>query len=72
MPYISGRNNTSGKLVIINEADWSVELEEDLSPNYDTAYEKTVSSGTKLVVFRQTDGEVEAYGNVTPTETSNL
>jgi hypothetical protein len=70
MPYISGLNNKDGKIIIINESDWSVEITEDLDASPDTAYEKTVTGGTKLVAFRRTSGEIEAYGNVTPSETS--
>lgn len=68
MPYISGLNNEDGKLIIINESDWSVELEEDILASPDSGFQKTVTSGTKLVAFRRTSGEIEAYGNVTPSE----
>jgi hypothetical protein len=70
MPYISGLNNEDGKLIIINEADWTVEVNEDISASPDTGYEKIVVSGTKLVAFRRSTGEIEAFGNVLPSETS--
>jgi hypothetical protein len=70
MPYISGLNNEDGKLIIINESDWTVEVNEDISASPDTGYEKVVISGTKLVAFRRSTGEITAYGNVLPSETS--
>lgn len=66
MPIISGLNNKDGRLVIINEADWSVEYNQVRSAAPDDGYTATVSGGEKLVVFRKTDGEVEAFGKVTP------
>ena len=66
MPYISGLNNEAGKLIIINESDWSVEINEDIDASPETGYEKTVTSGTKTVIFKRATGEIEAYGNVTP------
>jgi len=70
MPYISGLNNKDGRLIIINEADWSVEVNKETTASPEDGYEETVDAGTKLVVFRRTSGEIEAYGNVTPSETS--
>ena len=66
MPTIEGLNNKDGRLVIINESDWSVEHNELLTADPDNGYEVSVASGTKTVVYRLSTGEIEAYGNVTP------
>jgi len=68
MPYISGLNNKDGKIIIINESDWSIEAVEDLTASPDDGYEITeLTAGQKLVAFRRSTGEIEAYGNVTAT-----
>lgn len=68
MPIISGLNNKAGKVIVIDESDWSVEANEDVTAQPDNGYEITVAAGQKLVVFRQSTGEIEAYGNVTAYE----
>ena len=71
MPYLSGLNNKDGRLIIIKESDWSVEINDVLTASPDAPYEREVSdSGARLVVFILDDGEVKTYGNVTPSETS--
>lgn len=66
MPYISGLNNEDGKLIIIDESDWSVEVAEDIPAAPEVGYEKTVTSGSKTVAFRKLNGEVVVYGDVNP------
>lgn len=66
MSIISGLNNEAGKVIVINESDWSVEANEDVTAQPDTGYEITgLAAGQKLVVFRQESGEIEAFGNIT-------
>jgi hypothetical protein len=65
MAIISGLNNKAGKVIVIDESDWSVEANEDVTAQPDDGYEITVTAGQKLVVFRQSTGEIEAFGNIT-------
>lgn len=66
MPTIEGLNNKEGRIIVINESDWSVEHNEVVSAAPDAGYSVSVASGTKTVVFRRVSGEIEAYGNITP------
>lgn len=66
MPIISGLNNKAGRVIIIDESDWSVEANEEVTASPEEGYTITdLEAGKKLVVFRQSTGEIEAYGNVT-------
>lgn len=66
MPIISGLNNEAGKVVVIDESDWSVEFSDELPAKPTAGYTITgLTAGNKLVVFIQNDGEVEAYGGIT-------
>jgi hypothetical protein len=69
MPYIAGQHNNDGKIIIVKESDWSVEVNEDVTYNGDGSYyEEEVTAGKKLVIFRNSEGEVEAHGNVDPSD----
>ena len=59
---VSGTSNDGAQIIVINENDWSVEASESKSP-----YGYTMSnlvSGTKMVIARNTHGEVIGYGNI--------
>lgn len=68
--YIKGyTNEPNSRLIIINEADWSVEIDESSIPNYNStfgSYSIEVTSGKKLVAIVKPDGEMQTKGNVTP------
>ena len=59
---ISGTVNDSARIIVINEADWSVESYDVNAP---TSFEAlSLSSGTKTVIARANSGEVLAVGDV--------
>jgi hypothetical protein len=61
---ISGNLGEDGRIIIVDETDWSIETNQELSAG---AYEITNLSNTaKSVVARTASGKVVAYGNVTP------
>jgi len=66
MPYkISGTLSDAARIIIIKEADWSIESNSSKSSG---AYEADdVENNAKLVIARKSDGEILAYGNVSPT-----
>ena len=70
MPKIEGSHNKDGRLIIINESNWAMEVNKNLTAVAETDYSETVTAGTKLVAFRKTDGETKVYGNVNPKDTS--
>lgn len=60
---LTGSLNNSARIIVINEGDWSIE---ENSVETVGTYEITTTSGSKTVIARATDGEIIAYGNVTP------
>jgi len=70
MPYkISGFLESSARILVFKEEDWSIEYNNVLPPG---PFEiSSLSSGKKLVAGRKiSDGYVEAYGNIDPIEYS--
>lgn len=66
MAIISGLNNKAGRIIIIDESDWSIEANQVLAASPDDVYTITnLGAGKKLVTFRKSDGDVLAFGNVT-------
>jgi len=66
MPYkISGTLSDAARIIVIKEADWSIESNTNESVG---SYLVEVENNTKFVVARKSDGECQAYGSVTPTE----
>lgn len=60
-----------GRIVVIDETDWSVEVDESPIPNFICAngnYFVEVINSKKLVFLRKSDGEIISYGNVDPIE----
>jgi len=65
MATISGTLSDDCRIIIIKENDWSVESNTTVSG---TQYEITgLTADKKLFVARKSDGEVVAYGYVSPT-----
>jgi len=68
--YITGQcNDPDARLVVLNEADWVVEVDESPLPNYDSefgSYLIDVTNSAKLVFVRKQTGEVEGFGAVIP------
>jgi len=67
MPYkISGTLSDTARIIIIKESDWSIESNTTESVG---AYEVgSLVTGAKWVIARKSDGELLAFGNVTPEE----
>jgi len=65
MPYkISGTLSDDSRIIIIKESDWSAE---NNTISGSGSYEITeLEAGAKLVAALKNDGEMLAYGNVTP------
>lgn len=61
--FVSGNLTEDARIIVINEFDWSIE-----SNTQETAgsYSIEVTSGSKTIAARKSDGESIAYGNVTP------
>lgn len=62
-------SDENGRLVIINESDWTVEVDETPVPNFVAGlgtYYAEVTNSKKLVFIRKTDGQIKSYGNVDP------
>ncbi|RLD66515.1 MAG: hypothetical protein DRI84_04660 [Bacteroidetes bacterium] len=68
--FIKGQSNkASSRLIIIDESDWSVETNVIPLPNYNdefNSYSTVVTNSKKLVLIREADGQVSAYGNLDP------
>jgi len=63
--YISGTKNDTSRIFIVKERDWSIEYNSVVSGSGD--YEiSNLDPGKKTVLSMDDDGEVKAYGNVTP------
>lgn len=61
---ISGNLSENARIIIIKQSDWSVESNtEEASGTYE---KDPVSNDTKLVVALKSNGDAQAYGNVTP------
>jgi len=60
---IGGTLGDNARILVVNEADWSLEANENKSSG---SYSVSVGSGEKLVIARKADGEVVAFGDVTP------
>lgn len=64
---IEGVMVPSGRLIIIDESDWSVVSDTEESGDY--SVDGLDISGTALVIGRKSDGYVEVKGNITPIST---
>jgi len=59
---LTGDNDA--RVIIINEADWSVE--KNVLASGIGVYEETVTSGNKTIISRDYQGKIEGYGGVVP------
>lgn len=64
MAHISGKTGKDGRIVIVSESSWEIEHNEEMLASPEDGYSIEVSGGNKLVFYRSTDGEIEAYGKV--------
>ena len=63
--YISGTKNNTARIVVIKESDWSIEYNSVISGT--GPYEvSNLDAGKKTIFAVQDNGDVKAYGNVTP------
>jgi hypothetical protein len=56
--------DSDARILIINEADWSVE--KNVIASGIGVYEESVSSGTKTIISRDYQGKIEGFGGVSP------
>ena len=68
--YIIGSTNEpNNKFVVLDESDWSVEVDESTMPNYNSEsgqFSTIVTNTKKLVFIERTSGEISGYGNISP------
>lgn len=57
---ISGQTTSAGRLIILNKADWSIEVNKEITAEYS----ESVTDGTKVVLVRRPGGEIKVYGEV--------
>ena len=60
---ISGNTPASSRVIIVDESDWSVESNTIESGDYSVG---SLTENNKLVLSRNAEGEVVAYGDITP------
>ena len=57
---ISGQTTSPGRLMIINKSDWTIEINKEITNNFS----ESVSDGSKIVLIRLPDGEIQVYREV--------
>jgi len=61
---ISGTLTENSRVMIVNEADWSIESNTQETPS---SFEvTTLTSGNKIVLARTSEGEITGFGSVAP------
>jgi hypothetical protein len=56
--------DSDARILIINEADWSVE--KNVLASGIGVYDETVTSGSKTIISRDDQGKIEGFGSVVP------
>jgi len=65
---ISGSVNTDCNLTIIQESNWTVVVSGVFTPVGFFNYQVTDSGTHTIIAVQDADGEVEAYGGISPIE----